>query len=143
MSPAVEARQILQLCGGDALKALEMVERQLNTLHARAQVLLSLAGLTVTVTGFSGRAIAATGWPAQVLIVAAVAVVLGSAVWVFTGVMGVRWVTGETLDDPEAALYRIVERRNRRTQRYFRGGLLLSFGLGLYGAAIALLLLSP
>ena len=41
---------------GDAQKAFEIVERQLGVLILRTQVLLSLSGIVITVTGFSGRA---------------------------------------------------------------------------------------
>ena len=47
-----EAQAILKLCKGDSKAALEIVERHLNTLYARAQILLSLSGIVVTVTGF-------------------------------------------------------------------------------------------
>jgi len=48
------------LCLGDALRSYEIVERQLGVLVLRAQVMLSLSGIVITVTGFSGRAIAET-----------------------------------------------------------------------------------
>ena len=40
-----------------------MVERQLSVLVLRTQVMLSLSGIVITVTGFSGRAIAQTSEP--------------------------------------------------------------------------------
>jgi hypothetical protein len=55
-----EAERILALAKGDTLKAYEMVERQLSVLVLRTQVILSLSGIVITVTGFSGRAIAQT-----------------------------------------------------------------------------------
>ena len=68
MSPQNEAKAILKLCKEDPKAALEIVESQLNTLYARAQILLSLAGIVVTVTGFSGRLIAGSSPLAQYLL---------------------------------------------------------------------------
>jgi hypothetical protein len=143
MTPRQEAQKILELCAQDAARALELLERQLNTLHTRAQVLLSLAGVVITVTGFSGRIIAHTSPLAQLLVVAGLAVVVFSAIWVYTGVMGLRWITSEFDGEPCEALGRVVARRDRKTRRYQLGGLILSGGLLLYGTAVALMLFHP
>ena len=65
MNTESEAKAILNLCDGNLKAALEMAERHLNTIYTRAQVLLSLAGMVVTVTGFSGRLIAGSSKLAQ------------------------------------------------------------------------------
>ena len=62
---SIEARNILALCSGDRLRAFEMVQGQLAVLVLRTQVMLSLSGIVITVTGFSGRAIAATSMLAR------------------------------------------------------------------------------
>jgi hypothetical protein len=141
MSPQHEAQKILSLCSGDAARAMELLERQLNTLHARSQVLLSLAGVVITVTGFSGRIIAQTGPLARFLVVAGLGVVLVSAVWVYLGAMGLRWITSDLKGEPADVLARVVARRDRKTRSYKAGGFVLSCGLLLYGAAVALMLL--
>lgn len=143
MTPRQETEKIIALCGGDTARALEWVERQLITLHTRSQVLLSLAGVVITVTGFSGRIIAGTSTLAQALVVAGIGVVVASAIWVYLGVMGLRWVTAELEGDPGEGLARILARRDARTRRYRLGGIFLSVGLALYGAAVALMLLHP
>lgn len=140
MTPTQEAQRILALCSNDTARALELLERQLNTLHTRAQVLLSLAGVVITVTGFSGRIIASTSTVAQVLVVAGLAVVVCSAIWVYLGVMGLRWITADFDGEAGEALGRVVARRDRKTRRYRIGGIVLSAGLVLYGAAVALML---
>lgn len=143
MTPGQEAEKILAVCAGDVARALELLERQLNTLHTRAQVLLSLAGVVITVTGFSGRTIAGTGLLAQGLVVGGVAVVVFSAVWVYLGVMGLTWITAQMDVGPAESLALIVRRRNERTARYRLGGMFMSAGLALYGAAVSLMLLQP
>lgn len=138
-----EAKTILELCKGDRMAALKVAETQLNVVYTRAQVLMSLAGMVVTVTGFSGRLIAGSSPLAQMFLVAGLFVSLGSAAWVFCRVMRVRWVTALASENPEQALANALFRRNRKTAAYTVGGTLLFIGLLLYGISIALMLLDP
>jgi len=136
-----EARQIIALVNNNFLQALNILEGQMNVLHMRAQVLMSLAGLVITVTGFSGRTIAGTSLTAQILIIAGLATVLTSAVWVFLKVMSVKWLTSENLAEEHQSLVEIIDRRNRKTRAFVSGGKILCFGLFLYATAFALMLL--
>lgn len=144
MNAREEADRILALVAGDAARALEFLERQLNTLHMRAQVLMSLAGVVVTVTGFSGRLIAGTNTAAQMFLIAGLACVVASAALVFVRVMSVRWVTS-ALAEPEiaSALAQIITRRDRKTRAYLAGGCALILGIALYCVAIGIMLLNP
>ncbi|MBT64151.1 MAG: hypothetical protein CML13_13165, partial [Puniceicoccaceae bacterium] len=103
ITPAIqaEAKTILELCQGDLMAALKVAESQLNIVYTRAQVLMSLAGMVVTVTGFSGRLIAGSSSAAQLFIVAGLLVSLSSAAWVFRRVMRVQWVTSLASQDRE------------------------------------------
>ncbi len=125
------------------MAALKVAEQQLNVVYTRAQVLMSLAGMVVTVTGFSGRLIAGSSTLAQVFLVAGLFVSLSSAAWVFRRVMRVRWVTSLASEDQATALENALERRDRKTSAYTIGGTLLFIGLLLYGISIALMLIDP
>jgi hypothetical protein len=138
-----EAQAILKLCKGDSKAALEIVERHLNTLYARAQILLSLSGIVVTVTGFSGRLIAGSSSLAQYFLVAGLLVSLGSAAWICFNVMPIRWVTGYLAGTPVVAIEAILQRRNQKTKAYRIGSIILCIGLTLYCMSIALMLLNP
>ena len=145
ITPAIqaEAKTILELCQGDLMAALKVAESQLNIVYTRAQVLMSLAGMVVTVTGFSGRLIAGSSSAAQLFIVAGLLVSLSSAALVFRRVMRVQWVTSLASQDREHALEQALYRRNRKTSAYTLGGTLLFIGLVLYAIAIALMLTNP
>ena len=143
MTAKEEANNILSLTKNDLLKALELLEKQLNTLHLRAQVLMSLAGIVLTVTGFSGRLIAATSLISQILVIFGLATVLTSAVWVFSQVMRIKWVTTCLAENAAESLEKIIERRNRKTKAYSRGGVILCTGLLFYAVAFAMMLLNP
>ncbi len=142
ISAKQESEQIKTLVKGNLLQALNILEGQMNVLHLRAQVLMSLAGIVITVTGFSGRTIAGTSLIAQIMIVIGLATVLASAVWTFLRVMTIRWLTAENLDDPDLALINIIERRNRKTRAFVTGGKILCLGLLLYAVAFSIMLLN-
>ena len=88
-----EARHLLALYAGDPAKVMGTVETQLGVLAARAQTLLSLTGLTITVTGFSGTSIASTSRAAAALIVTGLVLVLLGAGQCIAGILAVRWTT--------------------------------------------------
>lgn len=138
-----EATRILEMCGGQLLEAMALLERQMNTLHNRAQVLFSLCGIVVTVTGFSGRLIAATSRPAQILIVAGLAVVIGCAFYLYRSVMTLRWNTQRLDTTPQKTIDGILARRDVKTRAYKRGGYILFAGVILYALAISMMLLNP
>ncbi len=141
--PKLEAGTILTLKKNDLTAALEVVQGQLNVLYTRAQVLLSLAGVVVTITGFSGRLIAGSSALAQAFLVCGLFVSLSSAIWVFLKVMRIRWVTSLACQNQETALHQALIHRNRKTAAYSIGGKILCLGLILYCIAIALMLLDP
>ena len=137
-----EAERILKLARGDALRAYEMVERQLSVLVLRTQVMLSLSGIVVTVTGFSGRAIAQTSILARDAIAAGIFVVLAAAAVAIWGVLRLSWLTQTIDDDVPTMLTRALEIRDHKA-RYLGVALLLFVaGFALYCLAIAQLLLA-
>ena len=143
MTEQEEVYNILALTGQSMIKALEILEKQLNTLYQRAQILLSLAGVVVTVTGFSGRLIAGTSLMAQILVITGLGTVLASAVWVYLRVMGIKWITAEVAEVSQASLELVIHRRNKKTRAYTAGGRILLIGLFFYSTAFALMLLNP
>jgi hypothetical protein len=137
-----EADHILKLCLGDHLRSYEIVERQLGVLVLRTQVLLSLSGIVITVTGFSGRAIAETSTPARICIAAGILLVLAAAVAGLWGVLRLRWLTQEIDDEPVVTLLRGLEVRDRKSRNLRVALLLFVLGFSLYCVAIAQLLIA-
>lgn len=143
MSPSKrrdEAAKILRLVEGSPLKAFELVERQLGVLVLRTQVMLSLSGIVVTVTGFSGRAIAETSDLARASIVLGVLVVLLAAGVAFGGVLRLRWLTEALTDDPIEMLVGGLELRDKKGRNLKAAIVLFVVGFTLYVIAIAQLL---
>lgn len=130
----------MRLCGDDFSRAFEKVEAQLGVLVMRAQVMLSLSGIVITVTGFSGQAIAHTGAVARACIVAGVSVVLLAAAVAFRGVLKLRWLT-QTIDSDElGTLRRGLALRDEKAKWLGIALTLFVLGFALYVAAIAQLL---
>jgi hypothetical protein len=139
---STEADRIVALVGGDRLRAFEIVERQLAVLVLRTQVMLSLSGIVITVTGFSGRAIAQTGALARYSIATGIFVVLAAAAVAIGGVLRLRWLTQEVTDDVRQTLVRAIEIRDRKSRFLSLALTLFIVGFGLYCFAIAQLLVA-
>jgi hypothetical protein len=138
-----EARRILDLCGGDGLRAFEMVQAQLGVLVLRTQVMLSLSGIVITVTGFSGRAIAQTSMLARASVIAGLALVLCAAAVAVGGVLRLKWLTEALEEDLSATIVRALEIRNKKARFLSAALTLFITGFSLYCLAVAQLLAAP
>lgn len=139
-----EAESLSQFFGGDGPAALALVERQLNAIHVRAQVVIGFAAVAVTTTGFSGRLIAGTSVVAQISIIAGLVIILSSCLSIFLRVLRVEWVISRYLhNDLEETLVRVLTSRNNKTRAYRLGSAGVFIGLTVYAFAIAIMLLNP
>jgi len=137
-----EAQRILTLAGGDYGRAVEAVQGQFSVLVLRTQVMLSLSGIVVTVTGFSGRAIAETSDLARLSIATGILLVLAAAVVAIGGVLRLKWLAQELGDDALPTLRKMLVMRDRKT-KYLAVALgLFTTGFACYCLAIAQLLLA-
>jgi hypothetical protein len=145
LSPDQEYNRIIAVYGkDDLLDALNLVERQLHTLTSRAQMLLGLCGIVITVTGFSGRIIAGTNRVAQALIVSGVSITLLAAALVVAGVMKLHWITQQPPDSDLPTLIKSsLAYRDRKMCYYRKAVFVLLLGLTCYVIAIAIMLLNP
>ncbi len=140
-----EAEYIRKITDGDLLKIHTILDHQLSVLQSRAQVLVSIAGIVITVTGFSGRIIAGTHIVSQILVIAGLFTVLASAVYVLTKVMRIRWITGimKDGDDSPESLIKILKMRNMKNHAFRIGSIILFIGLVFYCIAISIMLMNP
>lgn len=137
-----EAAHLLALYERDVSKVLGAVEHQLDILMSRAQTLLSLAGLTITVTGFSGASIAKSGVAAALLLVSGLVTVLVGAGVAMGGILRVRWTTQMRASTLEESLLHAIRTRDAKTAAFSRALLLIIIGLALYVGSVAVLLLA-
>lgn len=138
---AEEADHLLQLYGDDAPRVLAVLQTQFISVTSRAQMLLQLAGLTITVTGFSGANIARSGRPAAILVVSGLVVVLIAAAHSLGGILRIRWTTQLAPCPPRDAIIAAIRMRDHKTRVFSQSLVLLIVGLALYIGSVALLLL--
>ncbi|MBL8922642.1 MAG: hypothetical protein JNJ54_27580 [Myxococcaceae bacterium] len=137
-----EVSRILAFTREDPERAFGVVERQLSVLVLRTQVMLSLSGIVITVTGFSGRAIAQTSELARLLVSAGILIVLAAAATAIGGVLRLRWLTQELGDDLRSTLSRMLEIRDAKSRFLSAALLLFIVGFSCYCIAIAQMLLN-
>lgn len=133
-----EARHLLAV-GGSLKAAHDMLMSQFNVLQTRAQLLLTVATLALTITGFSGPRIAAAGAFQRYSMAAGLVFVLASMLLILGGSLRIRWVTQFRRpegSDETALLAQILCYRDRKTRLFFVELCLLLTGLALYIAAV-------
>lgn len=142
LTPSEELRYLQELYGAENIgRILDILTRNFDVLQARAQLLLSLVALCLTITGFSGPKIAASGPLARGCVGGGLALVLVAALLLLLGPLQLRWVTREKAGDTAASLEHLIRRRNARTALYHAAAGFLIVGLaGYVGGVVAYLL---
>jgi len=139
-----EARNLMNAFPGQETFLLGLLERQLNILHQRSQVVIGFAAVAITTTGFSGRLIAGTNVHAQILIILALAIILLSCIWIFIRVLAVKWILTRSIQTEfSQTLAAIITCRDSKTAAYRLGSIGIFLGLAIYSAALAIMLLNP
>lgn len=113
-----------------------VVTQQFDVLQARTHMMLTLATLTLTITGFSGPKIAASNLFSRYTMVLGLVCVLVSIVVTLMGTLRIRWLTQIGGGANGEALADMIAYRNRKT-RLFRVELtFLVIGLALYVSSV-------
>lgn len=137
VSPAQEAQHLLALHGRDQLqKSLDTISHQFSVIQTRTQLLLTLATLSLTITGFSGPKIAASNVVSRYCMVLGLVLVLVSTVIILLGTLRIRWITQFIETTPEATLVAIITYRNQKTRLFLIELAILVFGLTFYVASV-------
>lgn len=138
---AEEIERILKLTNSDTERAFGLVERQLSVLVLRTQVMLSLSGIVITVTGFSGKTIAQTNELARTLVSAGILIVLAAAATAIGGVLRLKWLTQELGEDLRKTLDRMLQVRDEKSRFLSAALVLFIVGFSCYCIAIAQMLM--
>lgn len=136
-NPEAEARQLLLTQGDRGVKgAIDILMQQFQVLQTRAQMMLTITTLTLTITGFSGPKIAASGAFAQGAMVLGILSVLASTLLILGGSLRIQWVTQFQADDDLALIASVMHYRNKKTRLFFAEICLLVAGLSCYVASV-------
>lgn len=137
LTPREELRYLYELYGaGDHARIYTILTDALNVLQSRSQMLLSLIAICLTITGFSGRQIAAANLFARIGIGFGLAFVLLSALIILVGPLRIEWATQIRAGNIEESLLLLIERRNKRTFRYHMASIFLIIGLTGYVVSV-------
>jgi hypothetical protein len=138
-----EATRLLDLFTGENRlgEAIEFMRHHFDVIQARSQLLLTLATLALTITGFSGPKIAQTNLFARYSMALGIVFVLSAVVILLLGGLRIRWTTQFLGDDARETLIRIIRYRNHKTKLYFIELGLLVIGLSAYVASVVTYLL--
>lgn len=146
---AAETREIgalLKHFGGDGA-TLERVhgvlDGQLSVVYGRAQSLVQMAGVVISVTGFSGRIIADTNVAAQNFIVGGLGLVALAAALALLLVSPIQWATADLHRPPAEWILVTIRRRHRKYRAVRVANAVLVAGVALYALAIIQMLLHP
>jgi len=134
MAASDEAQRLLDLYGGDMARCLDLLSNQFAVLQSRSQLLLTLGTITLTITGFSGPRIAASGALPRWGLVAGLLLVLSSLILLLLGTMRIRWMSQFVTDAPSLA--EAIRYRDRKTRAYLLQLSLLVVGLAAYVLAV-------
>jgi hypothetical protein len=130
-----EACDLLRIQGGPKA-ALDVLMVQFTVLQTRAQSLLTLATLALTITGFSGPRIASAGAFSRNALAVGLTLVLVSVALVLTVGLRIRWVTQFRGATDELLLVSILNYRDAKTRALGLQLIVLVAGLTAYVAGV-------
>jgi hypothetical protein len=136
-----EAVALLQLHDGRLAPAMAVISSHFSVIQARSQLLLTLATLTLTITGFSGPTMAHSGWSARIGMVLGLVLVLAGVI-LLLATLRATWLTKLVESDPALSLARMIAYRDGKTRTYRWQLTLLSLGLSSYVFAVVAYLLA-
>jgi hypothetical protein len=132
-----EAKQLLATQGDNGLRGVTpMLMQQFLVLQTRAQIMLTLTTLTLTITGFSGPKIAASGDFSRYAMVLGILATLSSTLLILAGSLRIRWVTQFRGDNDLDLITRVIRYRNGKTNLFFVEICLLVLGLASYVSSV-------
>jgi len=143
LSPLEELEYLKEIYGEEQHDRLYgVLTDAFNVLQNRAQMLLSLITITLTITGFSGPSIAASGLLARISIAIGLVLVLLSALILITGPLRLNWGTHWKSSSIDQSLIQLIHQRNFRTRRYHMASITLVLGMIGYVTSVVSFLIS-
>jgi hypothetical protein len=135
IAPEQEAARLL-LIYHDLAKCLDIMSHEFGVIQNRTQLLLTLATLTLTITGFSGPKIAQSGVFSRYTMIIGMALAQIAILITLAGTFKIRWL-GQFQEESDAAtLAAIIRYRNFKTFLYRLEITVLIVGLTFYVASL-------
>lgn len=130
LSPEEELDFMKEIHGADDYARLfAAVKDSFALIQTRAQMLLGLATICLTITGFSGPRMAQSNAFSRFFIGFGLTFVLASVITIILGPLRLRWITMWRADSIDATLLENLKRRDTKTAFYRIATALLMIGL--------------
>lgn len=129
LKPEEELEFLKEIYGDDTGSLLSLLREAFSLLQTRSQMLLGLATICMTITGFSGPRMAASNAWSRFFIGFGLSFVLASVITVVAGPLRLQWITAWRGDSLDETLLENIRRRNAKTKLYRVGTMLLLIGL--------------
>jgi len=144
VDPESEAQRLEIIYPGEAgfSKSLDIIRHQFDVIQARSQLLLTVGTLALTITGFSGPAIARSGVFARYSMTFGIVFVLAALIVLLTGGLRIQWMTQFVSTDRRQMLIDIIQYRDQKTRLYMIELSLLVIGLSFYVASVVAYLIN-
>mmetsp|Transcript_11079 Transcript_11079/g.26886 ORF Transcript_11079/g.26886 Transcript_11079/m.26886 type:complete len:289 (+) Transcript_11079:125-991(+) len=138
IDPFVESIFLAKIYADNIPGLITMFANQLDHVKNEAQTILGLAGLAITVTGFSGGNVIKAGGIASGFLVGGICLIWISGVIAMWSITDIKWIT-EMLD-PELnrMCHNVTTRRNRFQTNLIISTVFLGAGLFCYLAAVSI-----
>jgi hypothetical protein len=136
VTPAEEAERLCALFKDREVELVVFLSGQLGVLKSQANTLMGLAGLTITVTGFSGHLMVRAGPLSWIPMVAGIAAVLVAIAVTLRTLMHLRWVSQDLSPDLHQTALATIERRDDEQRALRVAGVFLGLGLAGYLLAV-------
>lgn len=138
MSVESEARELARAFEGRTSDLVTFLAGQLAVLKSQAQTYLGIAGVCISVTGFSGHNMVNAGPLSAGSMIVGIGLILAAIVIALRSIAAIRWVTQDLGGAPEELAARVIERRNAQQRVLGRAGALIGVGLAFYLVAVVL-----
>ncbi|WP_372846290.1 hypothetical protein [Pontiella sp.] len=129
LNPKEELAFLKEIHGADHSKLFGVLREAFTLLQTRAQMLLGLATICLTITGFSGPRMAQSNGVSRFFIGFGLIFVLAAVAAVLVGPLRFRWVTAWRADTMDETLIENIRRRDSKTRWYRVATFLLLVGL--------------
>jgi hypothetical protein len=134
--PSSEADYVLSNHKGSMEAVLRALSGQFQVLQGRSQMLLTISTLALTITGFSGPRIAASGNMPRVFMATGLTFVLAGTILLLVQTLTLRWVTQFRCESHKETVEAILHYRNSKTRAYGTALVVLVVGLAFYVTSV-------
>lgn len=137
-TPLEEGENLVALLEGSPASLISFLSGQLGVLKTQAQMIMGIAGLIITVTGFSGHHMVRGGTLSTIAMVAGIVFTLGGVIQTVRTLGKIRWVSQDLGGPLHEVAARIIARRNQEQRALTYSGAMVSVGLCAYLISVVL-----